>query len=344
MSRFRQHCERQAEACTALGSPFTAQLCRLLGSRLTANTVVAEKLLNWENLAADAVALRVAGGLHALAMASPNSALAVVYPPNLTDDEALWRAVSDALADNTAFWLDWLDSAPQTNEVRRCSGLIPAFHWLAARHNMPLRLSEIGASAGLNTNWDRYALNIGEQVWGPMDSLVQLKPDWRGPLPPNTNVVINNKEGCDLHPIDPSDPESRKRLHAYIWPDQPERHQMTSDALDMASGLVRKEDALTFLNRRLLEPSKEELHIIFHSIVWQYLPANHQEACKAAIIAVAKDASAQKPLAWVSIEADETRGSAAMTCTSWPGRETTQLGRIDFHGRWVDWKPEMASS
>ena len=341
MSLFQQHCERQAVACAALGSPFTSQLCRLLAERLTAGTPVADKLLDWENLAADAVALRVAGGLHALAMAAPKSALAAAYPPNKTGDETLWSAVSDALANNTSFWLDWLKSAPQTNEVRRCSGLIPAFHWLAAHHKMPLRMSEIGASAGLNMNWDLYALNIGQQVSGPKNSPVQLNPDWQGQPPPCAEIKVNHKEGCDLNPIEPGDPSSRNRLHAYIWPDQPSRHQITRSALDMASIPVRREDALAFLARRLKSQQPGELHIIYHSIVWQYLPKSHQKACKATIEAAAQEASPQMPIAWVSIEADETRGSASMQCITWPGGETTQLGRMDFHGRWVAWKPEL---
>jgi hypothetical protein len=37
------------------------------------------------------------------------------------------------------------------------------------------------------------------------------------------------------------------------------------------------------------------------------------------------------------MEADATPGSAALTVTLWPGGETRELARVDFHGRAVDW-------
>ena len=48
------------------------------------------------------------------------------------------------------FLLASLDSAPQTNEVRRSAVLIEAGHWLTARCGLPLMQSDMGASAGLN--------------------------------------------------------------------------------------------------------------------------------------------------------------------------------------------------
>ena len=322
MSPFQQHCTRQAEACASLGSPFTAQLCHLLGARLKAGSTVADRLLGWENLAADAVALRIAGGLHALAMANLDSALASAYPPHIVAESALWAAIEATLRSEAGFLLNWLDSPPQTNEIRRCSGLIPAFHWLAAQTGLPLHMSEIGASAGLNMNWDRYALHIGEQVWGPPDASVQLRPGWKGPPPPHADISITNKAGCDLNPIDPQNPESRARLHAYIWPDQPARHLLTREALAIAKTVPVNEDAYSFLTHRLAANVPGHLHIVYHSIVWQYLPAESQKACAALINAAGARATESAPLAWVSIEADHTRGSAAMRCTYWPGKQS----------------------
>jgi len=339
VSHFAAHCEKQAVACAALGSPFTAQLCRLFGARLQAGHPVADRLLTWETLAPDAVALRIAGGLHALAMRHPDSALAKAYPPHQVDDDTLWHAVGPALLSHEAFLLDWLHSAPQTNEIRRCCGLIPAFHWLTEQFGLPLSLSEIGASAGLNMNWDQYALTIGGQVWGPKASPVQLAPEWRGEEPPLAMPVIVDKAGCDLKPLDPQNQADRDRLHAYIWADQPARHTATRAALDIAKTPPEKADALAFLSRRLAAPEPGTLQLIYHSIVWQYLPKEAQEACAAQIAAAGAAASSATPLAWLSIEADDTKGSAAMQCRLWPENTTTSLGRIDFHGRWVDWHP-----
>lgn len=343
MSEWSVHCDKQAEACATLGSPFTAQLCRLLGARLEAGHPVADRLLGWGALTPDAVALRIAGGLHALVIHHPESALAAVYPPTVVDDASLWHAVAAALMSHEAFLLDWLESPPQTNEIRRCCGLIPAFHWLSERFNLPQRLSEIGASAGLNMNWDQYALILNEQVWGPKNAAVQLAPEWRGEIPPHSPPTIADKAGCDLNPLDPQNPAHCDRLHAYIWADQPARHTATRAALAMAKTPPQKEDAHAFIARRLAGTKPDELHVIYHSIVWQYLPKPAQEACAALIQKAGQRATEATPLAWLSIEADDTPGSAAMQCRIWPDNSTYSLGRVDFHGRWVAWQPVKTS-
>jgi hypothetical protein len=38
------------------------------------------------------------------------------------------------------------------------------------------------------------------------------------------------------------------------------------------------------------------------------------------------------------MEGDARKGEgAAITLTIWPGNHVIKLGRVDFHGRWVDW-------
>jgi hypothetical protein len=47
--------------------------------------------------------------------------------------------------------------AVSTNEVGRSACLMPAYARVAALAGEPLRIVEVGASAGLNLLWDRYA-------------------------------------------------------------------------------------------------------------------------------------------------------------------------------------------
>ena len=44
-------------------------------------------------------------------------------------------------------------------------------------------------------------------------------------------------------------------------------------------------------------------------------------------------------LARFSMEADGDGPGAAMTLDLWPGGRRLSFGRIDFHGRWIDWQP-----
>ena len=77
--------------------------------------------------------------------------------------------------------------------------------------------------------------------------------------------------------------------------------------------------------------------MVYHTIAWQYFPPETQARCRAALAAAGAQATSDAPLAHVGMEADGTKGSAALTVTLWPGDETRQLGRVDFHGRWIAW-------
>ncbi len=51
---------------------------------------------------------------------------------------------------------EWIQPIPQTNEVGRAAPLSLGFHQVARDSGLPLRILELGASAGLNLRWDDY--------------------------------------------------------------------------------------------------------------------------------------------------------------------------------------------
>ena len=101
--------------------------------------------------------------------------------------------------------------------------MIAASHLLANRFGLPMVLSELGASGGLNLLFDRYQLIVDETRFGARTPIITLAPDWSGPLPPDTRFEVSNKAGVDLSPLDPTKAKDRLRLMAYSWPDQPDR-------------------------------------------------------------------------------------------------------------------------
>ena len=126
----------QAGYCEELDSPFMARLCRLFATHIADDDAGASYLINlpkpdsfW-NLV---LALRVAGALHALVLTDQCSNLKAVYPPHHDDtsDEDLWQSVCHAMQSHADFFIPFLDSAPQTNEVRRSSALLPGFLTIA---------------------------------------------------------------------------------------------------------------------------------------------------------------------------------------------------------------------
>ena len=334
----RQSFRDQAAACQALGSPLTARVLRILADDLHQGAV-ATRVLSWPGnpgSAGDALALRLAGGLHALIREGRAPDLAAAYAGG--SDADLRAALARAMATQEACLLRWLDSPPQTNEVRRSSVLIVAGHWLADRFGLPMVLSELGASAGLNLIWDHYALRIGTRVFGPSDAPVVLSPEWAGPLPPGRPPQVAARAGVDLNPLDPA--ADRLRLMSYIWADQPDRLARTAAAADLAAGfpgLVTRGDAVDWLATRLAQPFPGHLHLIFHTVAWQYFPAATQARGEALLAKAGARATAEAPLARLAMEADGKDG-AAVTLTLWPGGKTIALARADFHGRWLRWQ------
>ena len=339
----RQSFLRQSAACADLGSPFTALLCRTIGENLIADCAVADTLLGWSgDAAADALALRLCGALHMLVRSGKAAALAPLYPPaDPPSAECLRQAVRSTFVDHESDILGVLASPPQTNEVARSAVLLGGFLTIAAETRRPLDLIEIGASAGLNLNWDRYGYRLGATVWGDQGSLVQISADWRSTsLPPHIRPEIQRRAGCDRNPLDPASPHDRERLLSYVWPDQPARLVRLEAALNLAANLgtrVERMDAAAFVARELMRPAEGATRVIYHSIVWQYLPQAIREAIAQTIEEAGAIASPRTPVAWLAFEPDGRGDGAALTLRLWPNGETKVLARADFHGRWVAW-------
>lgn len=334
----------QAEACRSLGSPFTATLCDLLAERLTESSRFGARIINWpESARADAIALRATGALHALVRSGRARDLAALYPPLEAKPDQLWEAIQTAIDKHDDFLHDFLDSPPQTNEVSRSSALLGMALRLAERLKMPLALHEIGASAGLNLAFDTYHYLLGEdREWGDSNALVHIQSEWRGHMPPlEAALEIASRAGCDRNPLDPHNPESVERQLAYIWADQHNRIGRVSAALSAAASMpyaVEKADAADWVEARLAEtPQPGIARIFFHTIVWQYLPPATKERIAEAFALAGANATADTPLVWMYMEAEDHPAGAVLKQTVWPGGERETVGLADYHGRWVDW-------
>ncbi|WP_424944805.1 DUF2332 domain-containing protein [Aliiroseovarius crassostreae] len=322
-----------------LGSPFTARVLRLLAQNLAPGTALTDRMFAWEgNMGAfgQSVPLRLLAGLHALVLSGKCAELIKAYPPNpAPDDATLWTALETALRDHADHLNHWLDNPPQTNEVRRAAVLIAAGHWLAGHYGLPIHMSELGASGGLNLMWDHFALEVPGTRLGPQNAAVVLTPDWQGDLPTGPCPDILDRRGVDLIPLDARDPDDALRLISYLWADQPERLTRTRAAIEVLDADVDRGDAAQWLEGRLAETGPDHLTLIYHTIAWQYFPPDTQNRCHAAIEA----AGQRGPVAHLAMEADERRGEgAAISLSLWPEGQKLHLGRVDFHGRWVNWQ------
>ncbi len=334
---------RQSEACANLGSPFMAQLMRLMAERLQPDSGLTRAIFDLPGALgpeASSVPLRIAGALHALKLLN-RAELVPVYPPNQSDDDALCAAVSRAFKSEATFIEAFIQNAPQTNEVRRAACMIAAASWLQQHHALPMVVSELGASAGLNLMFDHFALEVGETKLGAESPALTLTPDWKGLVPNFAELKITKRQGVDINPLSARDPEDRLRLLAYLWPDQAERLSRTNTAIEILDCEVDQSDAAEWLSEKALI-YRGALHLIYHTVAWQYFPEATQQRATQLISTAGEQAKDDCPLAWLSMEWDGDEG-AAMTLRLWPGDHHFSLGRIDFHGRWIDWNPRKIS-
>ena len=336
----------QAGICASFGSRFYAALAGRIAEDIAELGCL---FTPWEGddyaaLIAAAVSLRFLGSLHDLALSGDDLAVTAAFPPAGDDADAAWEAAKAAIARDPARFQAFMAHEPQTNEVRRSACLLPGFLTVAAETKLPLACLELGASAGLNQLWPRYAYDYGEAGrWGDAAAPLTLAADWTGPPAPwGADVCVVSNAACDRKPMILADPLQRRRLKAYLWPDQTERMERFDAAATMAlaAGVtVEAADAADWAKARAA-PRDGVATCVYHSIFWQYLSAATQGALEAAIAGHGAAATEAAPLAWLRMEPVAGQPfPIELRLTLWPGGEDRLLATVHAHGAAVEWAP-----
>jgi hypothetical protein len=317
----------QAKWCARLGSPLYADIIERVAADIEAGgpfrALMTDPAINpLEGLPM----LRLLGSANRLALTGRAPAVS-------------WEMLRD-LADNRADELrEGINSPVQTNEVARCGPLCAGFLFVARETGLPLRLLEVGASAGLNLRFDRYRYETDRGSWGPAGSPVRLADFWDGGRPPyDADLKVVERRGCDLEPVDPTSDEGRVTLLSYVWPDQHERVERLRGALELAREVeapVERADATSWLERELPQLPDGTATVVFHSIVMQYLDADEREAFEAAVAAGGEHATDRARLGWLRMEFGGEQ--CELRLRSWPGGKERLLATCGFHGRDVVW-------
>lgn len=303
------HFREQAGFCAALGSPFMEALCNAMARDIEDGGPVDRLVKGWAgNPRRDALSLRIAGYLHYAVLGGKAPELAAVYPganPGWTM-EAVWPIARDWLTTHERAAKVFMKSPPQTNETRRAIALVPGFLKVASLFPGPMHILELGASAGLNQNWDRFNYNTSRwELTGNSD--VTIDTDWIGPPPDHIDMSFNvvSRAACDQAPINLAKASAARRLKSYVWPDQPGRLARLDAAIALARRTrvrVDKADAADWLKAKLASRPDEGPTVIFHSVFLQYPPAETRRALQAMIEEAGAEATWERPLAWVCFE------------------------------------------
>ena len=334
----------QVAYCEHAGAPITARAVAAVARLLESDEpgALLERIRKWQGAPlADALPLRIAGGLHSLYLSGAAPELGAIYRGEAAVDDA--ALVAETIAAHEAPLMAWLGGPPQTNEAGRSASFMAAMLWLAGQGLCPrFECLEIGSSAGINLMMDRYAYNLGGVWAGPIDPVMRFEPEWRGDPPPDRLVRIASLRGCDVAPVDLADPQQALRLKAYIWPEHTVRFERMEAAIaaakQKAPDLVRM-TAADFVEGELAKPQDERTtRVLMHSIVWQYVPADQQARVTAAMEKAGARATPERPLAWVALEANRTVHHHELVVRYWPGGETPKkLAHAHAHGAWVEW-------
>lgn len=254
----------------------------------------------------------------------------------------------------------------QTNEVNRAVYIVTAFA-LAARDvpSTPTVLVELGASAGLLLQADRYRVELHRRgmklVVGDPDSPVTCQGQDRSPapLPALALPPVAGRVGLDVAPIDTDDEDAVRWLEACLWPDGPGRIERFRSAIellrrdpppllagDMVDDLGPTIESALAQARAL--PRREIHLIVFSSWALTYVRRSRRGEVAQVLARLASDLPA---ISWVTaepsgcvpglpaldgtpVEPDPTvlgarrwRGGHELTAESY--------GTCDSHGEWI---------
>jgi hypothetical protein len=293
----------------------------------------------------DALPLRFLGGVHRLVLDGDAPDLARYYPSaggHFEPDDPQGDpgpVFLATVAEHRDRVVESLARTVQTNEVGRCASLLPGFLEVAASTGLPLRILELGTSAGLNLRWDHYRYDggAGGTAWGRADAPLRFTDVYVDPLPRlDVAAVVVDRRGCDRNPIDAASADGAQLLRSFVWPDQLDRLAALNAALALAPLVpvdVDRADAAMWVSQQLERVVPGVATVLFQSIVWQYLPPETREAIRDAVKAAGAKATPDAPIAWLRMEPGKnpTKG-AEVRLRQWPGEERL-LAITGYHGR-----------
>lgn len=334
----------QGRFCASSGSGMYGELCELVAADVEAGGAFAAILSGHRDApSGDAVPLRLLGGLHRLVLDGRAARLRRWYPSTggRWDAESAWPEILRTAARHADALRAALGRPPQTNEVGRSAALIGGL-LLINEFDLPVRLFEIGSSAGLNLRADHYRYRFAGSQWGPAEAPVTIDDAWRGTLPPARGVRIVERRGYDIAPIDVGGTDGEMTVLSYVWPDQGARLARLRGAIDVArrvpAALERRTAADAVAGLRLAEGA---LTVLWHSITWQYLSADERDAVRAHLDALGSLADKRAPFAHLTMEPARSHpdGSIRFTVSArgWPDGGRRVLGECHPHGPPVHW-------
>lgn len=329
--RFRRHVPQ----FTVGGAPLYAHLAGQAANRLerTGPNAFRDVLTPWrDEPPGRLLPLRLFAAVHGWVLAGELPALASHYPSagGGQPPEGSWPAFEAAVVERAAELPELLTPALQHNEPSRAAALAIGFLMVARENELPLRLLEVGASAGLLLRWDHYL----ESWWFP--TMFETTP------PPGGSVDVVERRGCDLLPINPTAPENEIRLKSMVWPDLADHVRILGEAIEVCRRVpatVDQADGADWLERQLAQRRPGVITVVFHSMTRRWEPSS-MERLEDLVNGAGEAATPAAPLAYLRFEppasvVDVPAEHVETRLTTWPGGTERLLATSVTSGRKV---------
>jgi hypothetical protein len=331
----------QADWSRRLGSPLYAHLLSRAAEDYEAGGPVRELLARYaEDRRGMALPLQLMAAVHRLVLEGHAPQLARFYPSTggSLGIEASWEPFRDTIAEQMESLRALVSQPVQTNDPGRSGSLLSGFLLVAQCTGLPLRLLEIGASAGLNLCWDRFRYEWPGGGWGDPASPLRLEAVFVDGAPPTAAVSVVERSGCDLDPVDVHSPEGRLTLLACTWPDQLERIRRLEAAIGIARSVsyrIEPASAAEWLESRLARAAAGVATVVYHSVVWPYLAESERARVTGIIEEAGQAATPDAPLAWLRMEPGSNEPEVRLRI--YPGFDERVIATTTFHKPAVRW-------
>ena len=335
----------QADVCTAMGSALCGALLHAAADDYCDRGTVRRFFdADPNRIELSRIGIRLLGALHYCALEGTARSLASHLPSCGGDGDAIeaWTAAVDVLDIQAERIGTLFERTPQTNEVARSMPLLAGLLAIARATHLPIRLLDIGASAGLNARCDRYRYEGQGWAWGDPTSPLVLRNRSRGGIPAALDAPLRVSErlACDLHPLDIGVDRDRLELRSFVWADQLERFERLNSAIMAANAVPLAVDAADMYAWIPIHARPFDGHatVAMHSIVTEHITPEMRQSLKATIEKAGANARPSAPFAWVRMEPDSSeQGRYETRATLMPSGEEWLIARSDGHGQDLEW-------
>jgi hypothetical protein len=315
---------RLGEACAKMGSPFFGALLERAAAAYETDATLHALLERHADRSR--IGLRLGGAAHYRALRGLAPKIAAHYRSTGGDGDvdAAWQAILDDIHAHVREYDVLFERQVQTNEVARALPVLGAMLALTQATRLPLRIFEIGSSAGLVLNFDRYRYAGEGWTWGDIASPVKLQNRTASGAPRYLDAPLRvlERRGCDLHPLDASNDEDAYTLLGFIWPDQRERFERLRAAIEVARAHrpdIASGDGIAWA-RNTASPRDGTATAVLHTVITEHMTAD-----------------VRAPFAWIRMELGE--GGYDTLLTQWPGASETLIAKSDGHAQNLLWFP-----